>query len=126
MSLPSAQGPAFLDKLNAVAYNSTLCTHAVSIRGMSRGHRGLCCHQRPRSQQPYFLGFALLHQRPDRERCKTPGSCVRGAKTSQGEFNPSLMGMERSLLVVNAEVSSFQNDSTGTERKKITASEEAP
>lgn len=51
---------------------------------------------------------------------------MRGAKTSQGEFNPSLVGIEGSLLVVNAEVSSFQNDPTGTERKKITASEEAP
>lgn len=50
------------------------------------------------SQQPYFPGFAFLHQRPDREWCKTPASCMHGTETSQGESNLSSRWW-RSLLV---------------------------
>lgn len=48
---------------------------------------------------------------------------MRGAKTSPGESNLPLLVMERSLVVINTEVSAFRNDSTGTKKKKITAVE---
>ena len=49
---------------------------------------------------------------------------MRGAKTSPGESKLPLLVMERILVVINAEVSAFQNDSTGTKKKKkITAVE---
>ena len=43
---------------------------------------------------------------------------MRGAKTSPGESKLPLLVMERILVVINAEVSAFQNDSTGTKKKK--------
>ena len=43
---------------------------------------------------------------------------MRGAKTSPGESNLPLLAMERSLVVINTEVSAFLNDSTGTKKKK--------
>ena len=43
---------------------------------------------------------------------------MRGAKTSPGESNLPLLVMERILVVINAEVSAFRNDSTGSKKKK--------
>lgn len=54
--------------------------------------------QPPHSQQPYSPGFALLHQRPDRERCKTPAGRVCGTQTPQGESNLPRRGWKEACL----------------------------